>query len=165
MDMLPEMARAGTAAIKIEVASVARLYVAQVTQVWRAAIDAVVKKNRETFKTQLPAAAALAKVGRQYEHARRGHRSAESAKLPLALLYYYHARTLAFYEQAAKWPLDIVHSRNRAFLRHLLRLPDHLELAENSAPPARKSCCPAGTLIESESDSEGASQIDHRWKI
>jgi O2-independent ubiquinone biosynthesis protein UbiU len=61
MDMLPEMARLGIAAIKIEGRQRSPAYVAQVTQVWRAAIDAV-KKNRETFKPQPAWQTALAKV-------------------------------------------------------------------------------------------------------
>ena len=48
MEMLPEMARLGVAAIKIEGRQRSPAYVAQVTQAWRAAIDAV-KKNRATF--------------------------------------------------------------------------------------------------------------------
>jgi putative protease len=61
MDMLPEMARLGIAAIKIEGRQRSPAYVAEVTKVWRAAIDAV-KKDRATFKP-LPAwQTALAKV-------------------------------------------------------------------------------------------------------
>jgi putative protease len=59
--MLPEMARLGIAAIKIEGRQRSPAYVAEVTKVWRAAIDAV-KKDRATFKP-LPAwQTALAKV-------------------------------------------------------------------------------------------------------
>jgi putative protease len=53
MEMLPEMARLGIAAIKIEGRQRSPAYVAQVTQVWRAAIDAV-KKDMDHFKP-LPA--------------------------------------------------------------------------------------------------------------
>jgi len=61
MDMLPEMARLGIAAIKIEGRQRSPAYVAQVTGVWRAAIDAV-KKDRATFKSQPAWQTALAKV-------------------------------------------------------------------------------------------------------
>ena len=53
MEMLPEMARLGIAAVKIEGRQRSPAYVAQVTQVWRAAIDAV-KKDQAGFKP-LPA--------------------------------------------------------------------------------------------------------------
>ncbi len=48
LEMLPEMARLGIAAIKIEGRQRSPAYVAQVTQVWRAAIDAV-KRAPESF--------------------------------------------------------------------------------------------------------------------
>ena len=53
MEMLPEKARLGIAAIKIEGRQRSPAYVAQVTQVWRAAIDAV-KKDQAAFEP-LPA--------------------------------------------------------------------------------------------------------------
>ena len=49
MSLLPEMARLGVAAIKIEGRQRSPAYVAQVTRVWRAAIDAV-KRAPERFK-------------------------------------------------------------------------------------------------------------------
>jgi collagenase-like PrtC family protease len=59
--MLPEMARMGIAAVKIEGRQRSPAYVAQVTRVWRAAIDSV-KRAPEQFKA-LPAwMAELAKV-------------------------------------------------------------------------------------------------------
>lgn len=48
LDLLPEMLKMGIAAIKIEGRQRSPAYVAQVTKVWRAAIDAV-KKNAATF--------------------------------------------------------------------------------------------------------------------
>jgi collagenase-like PrtC family protease len=61
LEMLPEMARMGIAAVKIEGRQRSPAYVAQVTKVWRAAIDAV-KRAPEQFKA-LPAwMAELAKV-------------------------------------------------------------------------------------------------------
>jgi collagenase-like PrtC family protease len=71
MDMLPEMARLGIAAIKIEGRQRSPAYVAQVTQVWRAAIDAV-KKDRRHLQTATGLANGAGQgVGRQHEHARR----------------------------------------------------------------------------------------------
>jgi putative protease len=49
LEMLPEMHRLGVAAIKIEGRQRSPAYVAQVTQVWRAAIDAV-KQSVDGFK-------------------------------------------------------------------------------------------------------------------
>jgi putative protease len=49
LDLLPEMLKMGIAAIKIEGRQRSPAYVAQVTKVWRAAIDAV-KKNADGFK-------------------------------------------------------------------------------------------------------------------
>jgi collagenase-like PrtC family protease len=61
LEMLPEMARMGIAAVKIEGRQRSPAYVAQVTRVWRAAIDSV-KRAPEQFKA-LPAwMAELAKV-------------------------------------------------------------------------------------------------------
>ncbi|MDO9224793.1 MAG: peptidase U32 family protein [Pseudomonadota bacterium] len=61
MEMLPEMARIGIAAIKIEGRQRSPAYVAQVTQVWRAAIDAV-KKDQAAFKPNPAWMAQLNKV-------------------------------------------------------------------------------------------------------
>jgi collagenase-like PrtC family protease len=61
LEFLPEMARLGIAAIKIEGRQRSPAYVAQVTQVWRAAIDAV-KRSPEAFKAQPAWLAELAKV-------------------------------------------------------------------------------------------------------
>jgi collagenase-like PrtC family protease len=61
LELLPELARIGVSAIKIEGRQRSPAYVAQVTQVWRAAIDSV-KRAPEQFKA-LPAwMAELAKV-------------------------------------------------------------------------------------------------------
>jgi collagenase-like PrtC family protease len=53
LELLPEMARLGIAAVKIEGRQRSPAYVAQVTKVWRAAIDSV-KRAPESFKA-LPA--------------------------------------------------------------------------------------------------------------
>ena len=61
LEMLPEMARMGIAAVKIEGRQRSPAYVAQVTRVWRAAIDAV-KRAPESFKAMPAWMAELAKV-------------------------------------------------------------------------------------------------------
>jgi collagenase-like PrtC family protease len=76
-------------------------------------------------------------------------------KLSLGPLLYYWSRedTLAFYEQAATWPLDIVYlGETVCSRRHLLRLPDWLELAEKFSAAGKEVVLSSQTLIESESD-------------
>ena len=76
-------------------------------------------------------------------------------KLSLGPLLYYWSRedTLAFYEQAATWPLDIVYlGETVCSRRHLLRLPDWLELAEKFTAAGKEVVLSSQTLIESESD-------------
>ncbi len=63
MEMLPEMARLGVAAIKIEGRQRSPAYVAQVTQAWRAAIDSV-KKDRAAY---LPNPAWMAQLNKLSE--------------------------------------------------------------------------------------------------
>ena len=67
LEMLPEMHRLGVAAIKIEGRQRSPAYVAQVTQVWRAAIDAV-KKAPATFAAQPAWTAQLDKVSEGSMH-------------------------------------------------------------------------------------------------
>ncbi len=61
LELLPELARLEIAAIKIEGRQRSPAYVAQVTQVWRAAIDAV-KRAPDSFKPTPAWMAALTKV-------------------------------------------------------------------------------------------------------
>ena len=61
LELLPELARLEIAAIKIEGRQRSPAYVAQVTQVWRAAIDAV-KRAPDSFKPTQAWMAALTKV-------------------------------------------------------------------------------------------------------
>ena len=76
-------------------------------------------------------------------------------KLSLGPLLYYWSRedTLAFYEAAAGWPVDSVYlGETVCSRRHLLRLPDYLELAEKLAVAGKEVVLSTETLIESESD-------------
>ena len=76
-------------------------------------------------------------------------------KLSLGPLLYYWSRedTLAFYEAAVAWPVDIVHlGETVCSRRHLLRLADWLELAEKFAAAGKQAVLSSQTLIESESD-------------
>lgn len=67
LELLPDMYRLGIAAIKIEGRQRSPAYVAQVTKVWRAAIDAV-KRNPADFKPQAAWLAQLDKVSEGSMH-------------------------------------------------------------------------------------------------
>ncbi|MCU0842807.1 MAG: U32 family peptidase [Thiobacillaceae bacterium] len=67
LELLPEMLRLGIAAVKIEGRQRSPAYVAQVTRVWRAAIDAV-KRAPETFAAQPAWMAELNKVSEGSMH-------------------------------------------------------------------------------------------------
>jgi collagenase-like PrtC family protease len=91
-------------------------------------------------------------------------------KLSLGPLLYYWSRedTLAFYEQAAAWPLDIVYlGETVCSRRHLLRLPDYLELAEKLSAAGKEVVLSSQTLIESESDLKALRKLiaDGRFKV
>jgi len=91
-------------------------------------------------------------------------------KLSLGPLLYYWSRedTLAFYEQAAAWPLDIVYlGETVCSKRHLLRLPDWLELAEKLSAAGKEVVLSSQTLIESESDLKALRKLiaDGRFKV
>jgi len=76
-------------------------------------------------------------------------------KLSLGPLLYYWSRedTLAFYEEAAAWPVDCVYlGETVCSRRHLLRLPDWLELADKLTAAGKEVVLSTQTLIESESD-------------
>lgn len=76
-------------------------------------------------------------------------------RLSLGPRLYYWSRedTLAFYEQAADWPLDIVYlGETVCSRRHQLRLADWLELAEQLDAAGKEVVLSTQTLIESESD-------------
>ncbi|MEW5789747.1 MAG: U32 family peptidase [Pseudomonadota bacterium] len=75
--------------------------------------------------------------------------------LALGPLLYYWSRedTLDFYGQAANWPVDSVYlGETVCSRRHLLRLPDWLELAGKLADAGKQVVLSSQTLIESESD-------------
>ena len=75
--------------------------------------------------------------------------------LSLGPLLYYWSRedTLAFYAEAANWPLARVYlGESVCSRRHLLRLPDWLALAEQLAAAGKEVVLSSQTLIESESD-------------
>jgi collagenase-like PrtC family protease len=75
--------------------------------------------------------------------------------LSLGPLLYYWSRedTLAFYAEAANWPLARVYlGESVCSRRHLLRLPDWLALAGQLAAAGKEVVLSSQTLIESESD-------------
>ena len=91
-------------------------------------------------------------------------------KLALGPLLYYWSRedTLAFYEAAAAWPVDIVYlGETVCSRRHLLRLPDWIELAEKLTAAGKQAVLSSQTLIESESDLKALRKVvaDDRFLV
>ncbi len=75
--------------------------------------------------------------------------------LSLGPLLYYWSRedTFAFYEAAASWPVARIYlGETVCSRRHLLRLPDWLDLAERLSAAGKEVVLSTQTLIESESD-------------
>jgi collagenase-like PrtC family protease len=75
--------------------------------------------------------------------------------LSLGPLLYYWSRddVLAFYAEAASWPVTRIYlGESVCSRRHLLRPPDWLELAEQLAAAGKEVVLSSQTLIESESD-------------
>ena len=90
--------------------------------------------------------------------------------LSLGPLLYYWSRddVLAFYDEAACWPLARVHlGESVCSRRHLLRLPDWLMLAEQLAAAGKEVVLSTQTLIESESDLKTLRRIvsDGRFRV
>jgi collagenase-like PrtC family protease len=87
---------------------------------------------------------------------------APEMNLSLGPLLYYWSRedTLAFYDEAASWPLARVYlGESVCSRRHLLRLPDWLEVAEKLAAAGKEVVFSTQTLIESESDLKSLRRI------
>lgn len=83
-------------------------------------------------------------------------------KLTLGPLLYYWSRedTLAFYAEAATWPLDEVYlGETVCSRRHLLRLADWLEVAASLRDAGKEVVLSTQTLIESESDLKALRKI------
>ena len=83
-------------------------------------------------------------------------------KLTLGPLLYYWSRedTLAFYAQAAAWPVDSVYlGETVCSRRHLLRLQDWLDLAARLAEAGKEVVLSTQALIESESDLKSLRKI------
>ena len=83
--------------------------------------------------------------------------TARPAKLRLSLgpLTYYwpRERTLAFYEEALAWPVDIVYlGETVCSRRHELRLADWIALAERFAAAGKQAILSTYELIETEAD-------------
>ena len=90
--------------------------------------------------------------------------------LSLGPLLYYWSRddTLAFYAEAANWPVARIHlGETVCSRRHLLRLSDWLELAEQLAAAGKAVVLSTQTLIESESDLKTLRRIvsDGRFQV
>lgn len=91
-------------------------------------------------------------------------------KIALGPNLYYWSRedTLAFYEAALSWPVDIVYlGETVCSRRHLLRLPDWIELAEKFTDAGKQAVLASQTLIESESDLKALRKVvsDRRFLV
>jgi collagenase-like PrtC family protease len=90
--------------------------------------------------------------------------------LSLGPLLYYWSRddVLAFYDEAARWPVARVYlGESVCSRRHLLRLSDWLVLAEQLAAAGKEVVLSSQTLIESESDLKTLRRIvsDGRFRV
>ncbi|MDO9468611.1 MAG: U32 family peptidase [Thiobacillus sp.] len=90
--------------------------------------------------------------------------------LSLGPLLYYWSRddVLAFYDEAKRWPVARVYlGESVCSRRHLLRLPDWLDLAEQLAIAGKQVVLSSQTLIESESDLKTLRRIvsDGRFQV
>ncbi|HEX7972219.1 MAG TPA: U32 family peptidase [Thiobacillus sp.] len=90
--------------------------------------------------------------------------------LSLGPLLYYWSRddVLAFYGDAANWPVSRVYlGESVCSRRHLLRLPDWLALAQQLAAAGKEVVLSTQTLIESESDLKALRRIvdDGRFRV
>jgi collagenase-like PrtC family protease len=90
--------------------------------------------------------------------------------LSLGPLHYYWSRDdmLAFYGEAANWPVARVYlGETVCSRRHLLRLPDWLAVAEQLAAAGKDVVLSSQTLIESESDLKTLRRIvgDGRFQV
>lgn len=90
--------------------------------------------------------------------------------LSLGPILYYWSRedTLAFYNEAASWPVSRIYlGETVCSRRHLLRLPDWLELASMLADAGKQVVLSSQTLIESESDLKALRRIviDKRFLV
>ena len=90
--------------------------------------------------------------------------------LSLGPLLYYWSRddVIAFYDEAKRWPVARVYmGESVCSRRHLLRLPDWLELAEQLAAAGKEVVLSSQTLIESESDLKTLRRIvsDSRFRV
>ena len=81
--------------------------------------------------------------------------SAPGQRLSLGPLTYYwpRERTLAFYEEALAWPVDIVYlGETVCSRRHELRLADWIELAERFTAAGKQAVLSTYELIETDAD-------------
>jgi len=90
--------------------------------------------------------------------------------LSLGPLLYYWSRddTLAFYAEAANWPVARIHlGETVCSRRHLLRLSDWMALAQQLAAAGKEVVLSTQTLIESESDLKTLRRIvsDGRFQV
>lgn len=117
LELLPQLMAMGVRAVKIEGRQRSPAYVAQVTRVWRRALDHVAA-NAARYSVHPAWSEELDKVS-------------EGQQQTLGAYHRPRVQTLRFYEAVREWPVDIVYlGETVCSRRHELRLQDWLEVAD-----------------------------------
>lgn len=117
LELLPQLMAMGVRAVKIEGRQRSPAYVAQVTRVWRRALDHVAA-NAARYSVHPAWSEELDKVS-------------EGQQQTLGAYHRPRVQTLQFYEAVREWPVDIVYlGETVCSRRHELRFQDWLEVAD-----------------------------------
>lgn len=141
LELLPRLRNAGVAALKIEGRQRGVAYVSSVAKVWRQAIDRLVEapdhwQAQPEWQTLLAA-------------------HAEGQQTTLGPLQYFWPReqTLAFYRQAARWPVEVIYlGETVCSKRRELRTRGWLALAQELAESGKQIVLSGLALLESEAE-------------
>lgn len=117
LELLPQLMAMGVRAVKIEGRQRSPAYVAQVTRVWRRALDHVAA-NAARYSVHPAWSEELDKVS-------------EGQQQTLGAYHRPRVQTLQFYEAVREWPVDMVYlGETVCSRRHELRFQDWLEVAD-----------------------------------
>ena len=159
LELLPQLASAGVAALKIEGRQRGVAYVGSVTRTWREALDRYRASSgtgncrptgsvrcRRMPRVTRPRSAPITVAGTE---------PMNTMKLSLGPLQYFwpRERTLAFYREAAQWPLDIIYlGETVCSKRRELGTRDWIALAEELRASGKQVVLSTLALIEAESE-------------
>jgi collagenase-like PrtC family protease len=157
LELLPELMKMGVRAIKIEGRQRSPAYAAQVTKVWREAIDnclasplALRPQDRLDGQPRPSGRGPAAHLGRLPPAMEI--RTMSSLKLSLGALQYYWPRQTIFdfYEAIAASPVDIVYlGETVCSRRHELRLSDWIDMADLMRDSGKEAVLSTQVLLES----------------